>query len=199
MVVRITGAPRPYVEALLAFAGVDSPIVAAPAFARRRHLARRISSILQEVSMTKSRFIASLASVTLCVAAAGVAVTWLFPLSGCSNNHAATMARTAPSPPSPPVVYDASEEGVHPPRVVSKVDAKYTKAARKAKIQGAVVVKLEVHPDGRAHNMRIARSVDPGLDRKALEAISQWTFAPATKDGEPVAVQATIEVNFRLL
>ena len=149
--------------------------------------------------MTKSRFIASLATVTMCVAAAGVVVTWLFPLSGCSNNHATTMARSAPRPASPPVVHDASEEGVHPPRVVSKVDAKYTKAARKAKIQGAVVVKLEVHPDGRAHNMRIERSVDPGLDRRALDAISQWTFAPATKDGEPVAVEATIEVNFRLL
>lgn len=199
MVVRITGAPRLYVEALLAFAGVDFPMAAAPAFAPRRHLTRRISSILQEVSMTKLRFIASLSTVTLCVAVVGVFAIWLLPLSGCSNNHATTMKSAASSRPSPPVVYDVSEEGVHPPKVVSKVDPKYTKAARKAKIEGAVVVKLEVHPDGRAHNMRIERSIDPGLDRKALEAISHWTFAPATKDGAPVAVAATIEVNFRLL
>ncbi len=191
MVVRITGAPRPYVEALLAFAGVDSHMAAAPAFARRRHLARRISSILQEDSMTKSRLIASLASVTLCVAAAGTLAIQLFPL------HAPFVAHAAAAQPERKV-YKIGE-GITPPRVVSKVDPQYTKAARKAKIQGTVVVKLEVHPDGRAHSMRVARSLDPGLDRKALEAISRWTFAPSTKDGAPVAVEATIEVNFRLL
>jgi TonB family protein len=191
MVVRITGAPRPYVEALLAFAGVASPMAVAPAFARRRHLARRISSILQEVSMTKSRFIASLASVTLCVVAAGTFAIRLFPLHAPLVAHAAAAQQERK-------VYKIGE-GVTSPRVVSKVDPQYTKAARKAKIEGTVVVRLEVHPDGRAHSMHVARSLDPGLDRKALEAISRWTFAPATKDGAPVAVAATIEVNFRLL
>jgi TonB family protein len=199
MVVRFTGAPRPYVEALLAFAGVDPPMAAAPAFVRTRHLARRIAFLLQEVSMTKSRLIASLASVTLCLAAAGTAAIWMFPLSGCSSSHATAMAHAAPPPPVTPVVHDADEEGMTTPKVLQKTDPEYTIAAKDAKIEGAVVVRLEVHPDGRAHNMRIARSVDPGLDRKAIEAISQWVFAPATKDGEPVAVEATIEVNFRLL
>jgi TonB family protein len=37
-----------------------------------------------------------------------------------------------------------------------------------------------------------------GLDEKALEAVRQWKFAPATKDGHPVAVRVAIEVAFRL-
>jgi beta-lactamase regulating signal transducer with metallopeptidase domain len=79
MVVRFTGAPRPYVEALLDFAGIDSPITV-PAFTLKRHLARRIKSLLEEVPMTKFRSITSLASITLCLAAAGAVAVWSFPL-----------------------------------------------------------------------------------------------------------------------
>ena len=60
------------------------------------------------------------------------------------------------------------------------------------------MVDLEVHPDGRAHNLRIERALDPGLDQRALEAISAWRFQPATKNGKPIVVKATIEINFKL-
>ena len=48
------------------------------------------------------------------------------------------------------------------------------------------------------HNARIARSLGLGLDEKALEAVRQWKFEPARKDGQPVAVLVNVEVNFRL-
>jgi TonB family protein len=95
-------------------------------------------------------------------------------------------------------VHSVKEDGVLAPTVLSKVDPEYTKAAKDAGTEGTVVVNLEVHPDGRAHNLRIKRSLDPGLDQKALDAISQWRFKPGTKNGEPVKVKATIEVNFQL-
>jgi len=47
--------------------------------------------------------------------------------------------------------------------------------------------------------MKVVRGLGLGLDEKALQAISQWKFRPGAKDGQPVAVMATIEVNFRLL
>jgi TonB family protein len=45
---------------------------------------------------------------------------------------------------------------------------------------------------------KVARSLGMGLDQKAIEAVRQWKFEPAMKDGRPVAVQINVEVNFRL-
>jgi periplasmic protein TonB len=45
----------------------------------------------------------------------------------------------------------------------------------------------------------VQRSLGLGLDEKAIEAVKQWKFKPGYKDGQPVKVAATIEVNFRLL
>jgi TonB family protein len=89
--------------------------------------------------------------------------------------------------------------GVTAPVVVGKKDPEYTEEARAAKYQGTVLLSVEIGPDGLAHNIRIARSLGLGLDEKAIEAVSQWNFRPGTKDGQPVTVAATIEVNFRLM
>jgi TonB family protein len=84
------------------------------------------------------------------------------------------------------------------PSVIYKVDPEYTDDAHDAKIQGTVVLSVVVGADGLAHDVSITRSLDPGLDRNAAVVIQQWRFAPATRNGEPVAVRATIEINFKL-
>ena len=89
--------------------------------------------------------------------------------------------------------------GVSAPRLVRKVEPEYSEEARKAKYQGVVQLAVEVWPDGRAHNVRVVRSLGLGLDEKAIEAVQAWEFVPGKKDGKPVKVAATIEVNFRLL
>jgi TonB family protein len=61
------------------------------------------------------------------------------------------------------------------------------------------VLQVEVHEDGKAHNIRIVRSLGLGLDEKAVQAVEQWKFVPGRKEGKSVKVAATIEVNFRLL
>lgn len=58
---------------------------------------------------------------------------------------------------------------------------------------------MEVNPNGEAVNPRVLRSLGHGLDEKALEAVAKWEFRPGAKDGKPVTVAATIEVNSRLL
>jgi protein TonB len=80
-----------------------------------------------------------------------------------------------------------------------KLEPAYSEEARAEKLAGIVLVYVEVGADGRAHNIRIAKGLGLGLDEKAAEAISQWQFKPGTKDGRPVTVAATIEVNFRLM
>lgn len=89
--------------------------------------------------------------------------------------------------------------GVSAPKLTRKVDPEYSEEARKAKYQGTVLLQVEVWPDGRAHNVRVIRSLGLGLDEKAIEAVQQWEFVPGKKDGQSVKVAASVEVNFRLL
>jgi periplasmic protein TonB len=89
--------------------------------------------------------------------------------------------------------------GVTAPALIYKVEPEYSEEARKAKFQGTVVLYVEVDPSGRAINPKVIRSLGLGLDEKAIEAVRKWKFKPGYKDGKPVTVAATIEVNFRLL
>jgi len=107
--------------------------------------------------------------------------------------------KAAPTrPDASPNVYHVGN-GVTAPAVLSKVDPEYQQEARFAKYQGTVVVSTEIGLDGLAHNIKVIRGLGLGLDEKAVEAISQWKFKPGSKNGQPVPVMATIEVNFRLL
>lgn len=88
--------------------------------------------------------------------------------------------------------------GVSAPRVLSSPDPEYSEEARKAKYQGTVVLWVIVGADGRPRDIRVSRTLGMGLDEKAVEAVKTWRFEPARKDGQAVAVQINIEVNFRL-
>jgi protein TonB len=88
--------------------------------------------------------------------------------------------------------------GVSAPKLIYRPEPEYSEEARKAKYQGVVVIDCTVGPDGRVREMRVSKSLGMGLDEKAMEALKQWKFEPARKDGQPVAVLVSIEVNFRL-
>jgi TonB family protein len=85
------------------------------------------------------------------------------------------------------------------PRILSKVEPEYTPEAKDAKIEGAVKLQAEVTPAGIAENIRVITSLDAGLDANAVTAVSNWRFQPGIRNGEPVTVAVTIEVNFHLL
>jgi len=88
--------------------------------------------------------------------------------------------------------------GVSAPKPLFTPDPEYSEEARKSKYQGVVVLWLVIGPDGRPHEIRVARPLGMGLDEKAIEAVRTWRFDPARKDGQPVAVQMNVEVSFRL-
>jgi protein TonB len=88
--------------------------------------------------------------------------------------------------------------GVSAPRALYAPDPEYSEEARKAKYQGTCVLWLIVGPDGHPRDIRVVRNLGMGLDEKAIEAVKQWKFEPAMKDGRPVAVQINVEVDFRL-
>jgi TonB family protein len=89
--------------------------------------------------------------------------------------------------------------GVSAPAVLYKVEPEYSEEARKAKFQGTVVLFIVVDEKGNPRDLKVIRPLGLGLDQKAIEAVEKWRFRPGMKDGHAVAVQATIEVNFRLL
>ncbi len=89
--------------------------------------------------------------------------------------------------------------GVSAPTLVFKVEPEYSEEARKAKFQGTVVLYVVVDEKGMPRDLKVVRPLGLGLDQKALEAVQKWRFKPGVKDGKPVSVGATIEVNFRLL
>ena len=83
------------------------------------------------------------------------------------------------------------------PRLVTKVEPQFSGEASQGQVDGTVVLTLVVGSDGVAHDIAVSKSLRPDLDRKAIEAVSQWKFQPGEKDGKPVNVMATVEVNFR--
>jgi periplasmic protein TonB len=88
--------------------------------------------------------------------------------------------------------------GVTAPVAIYKPEPEYSEEARKAKYQGTVVLACIVGADGRPRQLRVEQGLGMGLDQKALEAVRNWKFEPAQKDGKPVAVAIDVEVAFRL-
>lgn len=88
--------------------------------------------------------------------------------------------------------------GVSPPRQIYAPEPEFSEEARKAKYQGVCTLGLIVGTDGRPSNIRVLNSLGMGLDEKAIEAVKNWKFEPAMKDGHPVRVEIAVEVDFHL-
>ena len=88
--------------------------------------------------------------------------------------------------------------GVSPPIPIFKPEPEFSEEARKAKFQGTCTLALIVGIDGRASDIRVVSSLGMGLDEKAIEAVKNWKFEPAMKDGHPVRVEIAVEVDFHL-
>jgi periplasmic protein TonB len=88
--------------------------------------------------------------------------------------------------------------GISAPQAISAPDPDYTEEARRAKKQGTCVLWLIVDAAGRPRDIKVVRGLGLGLDAKAMEAVRQWRFQPALKDGKPVDVQISVEVEFHL-
>lgn len=181
---------RAYAEALLAFASArPAPLAAVAPLIRRRHLSQRLALVMQEVPMSRTRIALVLAGATVVVALTTAVAVNRFPISTTLG------AQGADDTP-----FQAGNNGVTLPRVLTEVKPSYTPDAMQAKIQGSVMMSVVVLADGRVGDVTVTRSLDDehGLDGQAVKAVRQWTFEPGTKDGKPVPVQVTVEMTFTL-
>jgi periplasmic protein TonB len=100
-------------------------------------------------------------------------------------------------PKSSDPVYEVGN-GVTAPRPVYSPNPEYLDKARREKIHGNVTLAMTVTAEGKVRDLKVTRSLDKGLDKQALAAVSTWRFKPATKDGKPVAVRINVDVTFKL-
>jgi TonB family protein len=106
---------------------------------------------------------------------------------------------TAPSPQSPhmPQYMKVCSSKIPSPCATAPTsiyapNAGYTQEAREWKIEGTVILWAIVGVDGRAHNIRVARTLGHGLDEQAIETLKQWKFKPGISDGTPVPVAVNL-------
>ena len=85
------------------------------------------------------------------------------------------------------------------PVLLYKVDPEYSEEARKAKLQGVVMVLAVIDAGGRVQNIAVAQGLGLGLDERAIAAVEQWKFRAGMRNGKPVATSALIQLTFRLL
>jgi periplasmic protein TonB len=95
-------------------------------------------------------------------------------------------------------VFSLSQITTHP-ILVLKIEPEYSERAREAKFQGTVGLRIVIDEHGIPRQIAVVRLLGLGLDEKAIEAVTRWRFKPALKNGKPVAVEAFVDVNFRLL
>jgi protein TonB len=88
--------------------------------------------------------------------------------------------------------------GVLPPRLLKEVKANYTEEARRANLEGEVVLEIVVRRDGTVSDVRLLNGLSGGLNDRAVAAVRQWRFAPATRFGQAVDVVVEVAVEFKL-
>jgi protein TonB len=77
------------------------------------------------------------------------------------------------------------------------VDPGYPLELMKQNVQGTVILSAVIRGDGSVGEVRILRGVDDRLDVYASAALSRWRFRPATRNGDPVALQTVVMIPFR--
>jgi TonB family protein len=87
---------------------------------------------------------------------------------------------------------------VSPPKVLHRVEARYTREARANGIQGTVLIEVAVDETGTPQDVAVLSPIGFGLDGRAMDAVRQWRFRPAYKEGRPVRSVTTVEVKFRI-
>jgi TonB family protein len=177
--IEMTRSREEYVDALLAIAGAAPTLDLAPAplFLRKRHLKQRVVSILKEVRMSKTRSTSALAAGLGILAAACWFVTMTFPLAAAPQNVSD----------APGVSVDVGNSGM-----MHRSSVPYPDAARRAKVEGAVLVEAMLDGTGNVVDAHVL-SGPTELRRAALQAVLQWHFANDTG-----ANTRQVKINFKL-
>jgi TonB family protein len=84
------------------------------------------------------------------------------------------------------------------PVVATRVEPAYPDDYRRARVSGLVILEAAISETGTVEAVGVLKSLAPGLDMAAVNAVRQWKFKPATRDGKPVPVLFNLTINFKL-
>jgi len=169
-----------YVDALLAMAltQVRADLAPAPLFLRKRQLAQRVASLIRGANMSKRRFIASLATMASVVAMTAALTLWQFPLAAAEQP-------------------EKNDGNVVQPQLLTKVMPVYPPEAKAAGIDGMVILEVMLDKTGHPESVKAVEGPKE-LMQSAVDAVEQWTWSPATHNGEPVSVKSRVQINYTL-
>jgi TonB family protein len=207
-VLQLGNQPQIYAESILKTCEfcVPSPL-ACVSGVTGADLKQRIVRIMTQGSADKLSFLRKLLLATIGIGAvAGPIVLGLMKAPLATAQSAQTNSQSQPR------TVDGAEQpigiavqkiyhvggDVSAPKLIFAPDPEFTEKARRSKYQGICVISTIVDAQGKPTRVQVVRHLGMGLDKKAVEAVKQYTFTPAMRFGQPVAVEVNIEVNFGL-
>ncbi len=214
--VDMTGKRRQYLDALWQIVvSSQSPAAAlAVPLVGRSHLRARVESLKKEISMSKTRIIASVVVLIVAVFVAGYVGATVFSSAASTNAEKLSTNTTWSTQDDNPRSHDEKKKEpgskletwehdrecgeITDPVAIEKVNPEYPEEARAGKITGDVVLKSTISEAGKVVDLEVLKSPDELLTTAAVDAVSKWRFEPARCDGEAVGVYYDITVRFAL-
>jgi protein TonB len=87
---------------------------------------------------------------------------------------------------------------VKAPTLLQRIEPNYPEAARKARMEGIVILEAIITASGSVEEVKVLKSANPLLDASAVRAVQQWKYKPATLNGRAVRVYLTVTVTFNI-
>jgi TonB family protein len=208
-VVELTQARQPYVEAMLAVAGepFGAAISMAPLFLHRKNLKSRVSFLLEELHMSKTKVVFANVSLAALLCAAGWVSSISFPLVAVAQEQEKEAPKDGKAQAQnfdfakafPPATGMRIRIGgnVLAANLLSQVKPPYPADARAARIQGTVKLGVLVGTDGHISDIVLISGAATFV-QSSIDAVRQWVYRPTLLNGEPVEVISIVDVNYTL-
>lgn len=88
---------------------------------------------------------------------------------------------------------------IQQPERIQYVQPEYPELARRARLEGPVILEATIDRQGNVINVTVLRGLGLGLDDAAMEAVKQWKYTPTYYNGRPVEILLTVTVQFTLI
>jgi protein TonB len=120
-------------------------------------------------------------------------------ISGVPTDLGTSDSAAPPPPPPPPKKKEPVRVGgsIQSSKLIRRVEPVYPDLAKRARVQGVVLLEVTVDETGNVSEINIIRG-HPLLNQAAVDAVEQWKYSPTLLNGEPVPVKATVTVTFQL-